>query len=246
MEGRVALVTGGSRGIGRAIAEKLGERGARLAISSREPEQAADELNAAGLEALPLQADLSRGEAAERLVEDTLAHFGQLDVMVYAAGLNIRRPALEMTAEEWRAVQQVNVDGAFLTARAAARPMLERGWGRLLFIASLTSFNGGFKMPITAYAASKSAILGLTRGLATEWASGGVRVNALAPGFVRTEFTAPIHGDETLHEEIRGRIPVGRWAEPEDMAGAGAFLCSPEAEYVTGQVLIADGGFLAY
>ncbi len=245
MRDRVALVTGGSRGIGRAIADGLGERGVKLTIASREPDAAVAEMESRGLEALPLTADLGEDDP-EELVERTLDRFGRLDIMVYSAGINIRSPALEMTAEEWRTVQQVNVDGAFLTARAAARPMLEAGWGKILFIASVTSFNGGFKMPITAYAASKSAILGLTRGLATEWAGGGIRVNALAPGFIKTEFTAPVHGNQELHEDIRERIPLGRWADPEDMAGPGVFLCSPDADYVTGQVLVADGGFLSY
>ncbi len=245
MEGRVALVTGGSRGIGRAIAERLAARGVRLAILSRKPEAAVGEMRSQGIEALAIPLDLAT-EAPEAAVGKTLERYGRLDILVHSAGVNIRKPALAMSLEEWRLIQRVNVEAAFLLAKAAAPAMLERDWGRMLFVASIQSFHGGFKLPLTAYNAAKAALMGLVRGLAKEWAAGGIRVNALAPGFTKTELTLPVQSDPELSREIVARIPVGRWAEPEEMAEAGAFLCSEEASYITGQALVVDGGFLIY
>jgi 2-deoxy-D-gluconate 3-dehydrogenase len=242
---RVALVTGGSRGIGRAIAERLAQRGVKLAILARRPEEAVEEMRAAGFEAQGVPLDLS-AEDPRPAVERVLEHYGRLDILVYSAGMNVRKPVLELALEEWRAVQRVNIEAAFLSAQACAPAMLEKGFGRMLFVASLTSLHSGYKIPLTAYAASKSALLGLVRGLAKEWSSGGIRVNALCPGFIKTEFTVSVHGNPALYREITERIPVGRWGTPEDMAEAGAFLCSDGAEYITGQFLVADGGFLIY
>lgn len=246
LDGRVALVTGGSRGIGRAIAERLGSRGAALAIVSRNPEDAAGELRDRGLDAIAISADLGSDDP-EVAVREALDHFGRVDVLVYSAGMNVRKPALEMSLEEFRAVHKVNVEAAWLTSRASARSMLERSWGRILFVTSIQSFMGGFifgerRLPMTAYTTSKAGMLGMVRGLAKEWASAGIRVNALAPGFVRTELTEPVQTDPELGPEIEARIPVGHWGEPDDMAEAGAFLCSDEARYITGQSLTADGG----
>lgn len=243
-DARVALVFGGSRGIGRAIASRLGARGARLAVSSRDPQAAVSELGRAGLDALAVPLDCTSGDPRAG-VERTLAHFGRLDILVYSAGANVRKPALELTLEEWRRVQRLNVEAAFLAAQAAAPPMLERGWGRMLFIASVLSFHGGIEnVPVTAYTTSKAALLGMVRGLAKEWAARGVCVNALCPGYTRTRFTAALHTNESAAEAVRRRIPMGRWGEPEDMGEIGAALCWDEAAYVTGQSLVVDGGFL--
>jgi 2-dehydro-3-deoxy-D-gluconate 5-dehydrogenase len=246
LDGRVALVTGGSRGIGRAIAERLAARGAALAIVSRSPDESVKELRDRGFDAIGIAADLA-GDDPEGVVAGALDHYGRIDVLVYSAGINVRKPALEMSLEEFRAVQKVNVEAAWLTSRACARSMLERSWGRVLFVTSIQSFMGGFifgdrRLPMTAYTTSKAGMLGMVRGLAKEWASSGIRVNALAPGFVRTELTEPLQNDPHLGPEIQARIPVGHWAEPNDMAEAGAFLCSEEAGYITGQSLTADGG----
>lgn len=244
MQGRVALVTGGSRGIGRAIGERLAARGVRLAIANRDPGAAVDEMRRQGIDALAVPADLAVDDPRSA-VERTVAHYGRLDVLVHSAGANVRKPALELTLEEWRRVQHLNVDAAFLAARAAAPHMLERQWGRILFVASIMSFHGGFeRLPITAYTTSKAALLGLARGLGKEWAPGGITVNALCPGYTRTEFTAPVQQNPSLDQAITRRIPAGRWAEPDDMGEAGAFLCSEEARYITGQSLVVDGGFL--
>jgi 2-dehydro-3-deoxy-D-gluconate 5-dehydrogenase len=245
-DGRVALVTGGSRGIGRAIAERLAARGARLAILNRRPEEAVEEMRARGIDALAVPVDLAT-EDPKPAVERVVAHFGRLDVLVYSAGANIRKPALEFTLDEWRHVNRLNLEAAFLCAQASAPHMLARGWGRMLFIASIMSFHGGFQtLPITAYTTTKAGLLGTVRGLGKEWAPSGVRVNALCPGYTRTDFTAAVQKNKALDEAITSRIPAGRWAEPEEMAEAGAFLCSDEAGYITGQSLVVDGGFLVY
>lgn len=244
MHERVALVTGGSRGIGRAIAERLAARGVRLAIVNRDPGRAVDDMRRRGVEALAVATDLAADDP-RTAVERTVAHYGRLDILVYSAGTNIRKPALEFTLEEWRRVQRLNVEAAFLAAQAAAPHMLAHGWGRIVLVASIMSFHGGFeKVPITAYTTSKAALLGLTRGLGKEWAPGGVTVNALCPGYTRTDFTAPVQQNPDLDQAITRRVPAGRWAEPEDVGEAGAFLCSEEAAYITGQSLVIDGGFL--
>lgn len=213
---------------------------------SRNPKDAVGELRGHGLDAIAISADLGSDDP-ESAVREALHHFGRVDVLVYSAGINVRKPAFEMSLEEFRAVQKINVEAAWLTSRASARSMLERSWGRILFVTSIQSFMGGFifgerRLPMTAYTTSKAGMLGMVRGLAKEWASSGIRVNALAPGFVRTELTEPVQSDPELGAEIEARIPVGHWAEPDDMAEAGAFLCSEEARYITGQSLTADGG----
>ncbi|HEX7125664.1 MAG TPA: SDR family oxidoreductase [Thermodesulfobacteriota bacterium] len=244
MRERVALVTGGSRGIGRAIAERLAARGVRLAIANRDPGPAVDELRREGIEALAVPTDLAVDDPAAA-VERTVTHYGRIDILIHSAGTNIRKPALEFTLEEWRRIQRLNVEAAFVAAQAAARHMLPRRWGRVVFVASIMSFHGGLPaVPITAYTTSKAALLGLTRGLAKEWAAAGVTVNALCPGYTRTEFTAAVQKNPALDEAITRRIPAGRWAEPDDVGEAGAFLCSDQAGYITGQSLVIDGGFL--
>lgn len=245
MQGRIALVAGGSRGIGFAIAERLGEQGARLAIASRKPREAAGKLRSQGLDVIALELDLAEQEPGA-VVEAAVEHFGGLDVLVYSSGANVRKPILELSLEQWRLIHRVNLEGAFLSAQAAALHMLERKWGRMLFISSIAGFHGGAVLPITAYSASKAGLNGLVRGLAKEWAPEGIRVNALSPGFTRTDLTEPVQNNPELSESINARIPVGRWAEPGDMAGIGAFLCSDEADYITGQSIIVDGGYLLF
>ena len=245
MHEKVALVAGGSRGIGFAIAERLGAQGARLGIASRKPGEAAEKLRSQGFDAISLEVDLAEQDP-RAVVDTTVEQFGGLDVLVYSSGANIRKPILELSLEQWRLIHRVNLEGAFLSAQAAAPHMLDRNWGRMLFIASIAGFHGGAVLPITAYSASKAGLNGLVRGLAKEWAPEGIRVNALSPGFTRTELTEPVQNNPELSDSINTRIPVGRWAEPGDMAGIGAFLCSEEADYITGQSIIVDGGYLLF
>ena len=215
-----------------------------MAILSRKPEKAARELAAQGYEALAIPMDLLE-EDPTPAVERVLNHFGRLDILVYASGTNVRKPALEMTFDEWRQVLRVNLDAAFLLARAAAKPMLKQKWGRIVFIGSTQSFRGGFILPMAAYCASKAGLLGLTRELAKEWAKDGVCVNLVAPGFTRTDLTVPLRTDPAIYQWTLEAIPLGRWAEPEEIAAAVVFLCSEEASYITGQSLVVDGGFIS-
>jgi len=247
MTGRVALVVGGSRGIGRAIAERLGAAGAHLAVLARDPHGAVADMAAKGLSAEAIACDLAVDDPAPAIARLAAAQ-GRLDILVYSAGANVRKPALEMTLADWRLVQRVNAEAAFLCAQAAAPAMIARGWGRVLLIGSVNTFQGGFQtLPVTAYATSKTALLGMTRGLAKEWAPHGVTVNLFCPGFVRTDFTAIMERQfPELTQAITGRVPMGRWTSPEEMAGFAAFLCSEEAGYMTGQTLVADGGFLVF
>ncbi|WP_041433612.1 SDR family NAD(P)-dependent oxidoreductase [Thermus sp. CCB_US3_UF1] len=241
---RVALVTGGSRGIGLALVQELLAKGFKVGVASRHPETAVADLTRQGLAAFAVPIDLEH-EPPEKAVAQAVAQ-GGLHVLVHAAGINVRKPALELGYEEWRRVLYLHLDVAFLLAKAAAPHMAQAGWGRILFLGSATTFTSGGPVPIPAYTTAKTALLGLTRALAKEWAPLGIRVNLLCPGYVKTEFTAPVWGNPELYNPITARIPLGRWASPEEIAKVGAFLCTDEAGYLTGQAVVVDGGFLAY
>lgn len=240
----VALVTGASRGIGRAIAEALLQRGFRVGVVSRRPEEAVRAFEGQGFPVFSVPVDLEKNPP-ELAVERAAAE-GGLHVLVHAAGINVRKPALELSYEEWRRVLYLHLDVAFLLAKAAAPHMARAGWGRILFIGSVTTYTSGGPVSIPAYATAKTALLGLARALAKEWAPLGIRVNLLCPGYVKTDFTAPVWSNPDLYGPITARIPLGRWASPEEVARVGAFLCSEEADYLTGQAVVVDGGFLAY
>ena len=233
LAGKGALVTGASAGIGLAIAEKLAQLGADVATVQRREGPGTW-----------IEADLGDADAAERAVEQAAERLGRLDIAVCNAGTMFRAPALELPLEEWRRVLDVNLTGAFVVSRAAARRMVEQGeGGRIVHIASMMSFHAGINT--AAYAASKGGVAQLMKAQANEWAPLGIRVNAVAPGWVDTDLTRALREDETRFREISSRIPVGRWANGEDIAGAVAFLCLPESAYVNGHVLPVDGGWLA-
>jgi 2-deoxy-D-gluconate 3-dehydrogenase len=233
LAGKAALVTGASAGIGLAIAERLAALGAEVATVQRRPGPG-----------ISIGADLGDAEAAERAVDEAAERLGRLDIAVCNAGTMFRAPALELPLEEWRRVLDVNLTGAFVVSRAAARRFVAQGaGGRIVHIASLMSFHAGINT--AAYAASKGGVAQLTKAQANEWAPLGIRVNAVAPGWVETDLTTALRADERRFAEISARIPVGRWAKGEDVAGAVVFLCLPESEYVNGHVLPVDGGWLA-
>ncbi|MEJ5336218.1 MULTISPECIES: SDR family NAD(P)-dependent oxidoreductase [Thermus] len=242
---RKALVTGGSRGIGRAIAEALLRQGVGVAIASRHPGEAAEALKREGLPALALPVDLEK-DPPEALVAEAAEALGGLHILVHAAAVNVRKPALELSYEEWRRVLYLHLDVAFLLAKAAFPHMAQAGFGRVIFLGSVTTFTAGGPVPIPAYTTAKTALLGLTRALAKEWAPHGIRVNLLCPGYVETEFTLPVRQNPALYGPITARIPLGRWAKPEEIAQVAAFLAGEGAEYLTGQAVVVDGGFLAY
>lgn len=242
---RVALVTGASTGIGRGIAEALAVRDHCVAMVSRSPEEAAKQLSEAGHCVTALPFDLATADPS-LAVQHAVERWGRIDVLVHAAASTLRKPAMEISLGEWRAFQQLNVDAAFGLACAAAADMRRRQWGRILFITSIMAVRGGYKIPLSAYATAKAGLTGLTRALANEWGRDGIRVNCLAPGFTRTSRTVPLENDVDFFQGTLDRIPVGRWAEVSDMIGPAMLLCSPESDYMTGQTLFVDGGWLIH
>jgi len=245
LAGKVAAVTGSSRGIGRAIAAAYLAEGARVVVNSRDPATAAAAARELGGEAVGVGADVSRPEGAQALVAAALESFGRLDVMVANAGVNIVKDAVDYTHDEWRQVLGVNLDGVFFSAQAAGRAMLAQGSGCVISIASVTSFNAFPRR--AAYATSKAAVAMLTKVLAIEWAAAGVRVNAIGPGFVRTDMVQGLADAGKLDlGAVEKRTPMGRLGAPEEIAKAAVFLASDDASYITGETLLVDGGFVAY
>ena len=245
LDGRIALVTGASAGIGAAVATALAEAGADVAChgNSREPAATCERIRSAGRRSFALRGDLAGGETPRGLVAATLAEFGRLDILVNNAGTIRRAPAAEYAEEDWAAVIEVNLSAVFRLSQLAGRHMIERGGGgKIVNVASLLSFQGGVTVP--AYAAAKGGVAQLTKALANEWASRRINVNALAPGYIRTDNTAALQSDETRSRQILERIPAGRWGEPEDLAGAVVFLSSGASDYMHGHVLVVDGGWL--
>jgi 3-oxoacyl-[acyl-carrier protein] reductase len=237
LEGRVALVTGGSRGIGAAVSRDLAVAGARVAVNYRTGKDAAEAV-ASEIGGVALSADVSDPEQAQALVERIESELGDLDILVNNAGVTRDTLIARMSDEDWDVVLDTNLRGAFNTSRAVARKMLRRRSGVIVNLTSVVGLHGN---PGQAnYAASKAGLIGLTKALARELGSRGVRVNAVAPGYIDTELT------NVLSEEQRGAIlantPLGRLGQPEDVAGAVRFLCSDEAAFVTGEVLLVDGG----
>ncbi len=247
LDGRVALVTGAARGIGRALALGLAEAGADLAILDRvEAADAADQIRALGRRAHVLERDLSGLDpaAAAAVVDAVAAALGEPDILINNAGIIRRAPALDYAATDWEETLAVNLSAAFYLSQAFAQRTVAAGrGGKILNVASMLSFQGGVLVP--AYAAAKSGLAGLTRALANEWAPCGINVNAIAPGYVATEVTAGLRADPARAAAVLERIPAGRWSEPADLQGAAVFLCSAAAGYVHGAVVPVDGGWLA-
>ncbi|WP_402469513.1 2-dehydro-3-deoxy-D-gluconate 5-dehydrogenase KduD [Isoptericola aurantiacus] len=245
LDGKVALVTGTSRGLGQGAAVALAEAGADVALLDRSvPTETIARVEALGRRVHSVQRDLAAAtpadlDSAVAEVEDAL---GAVDVLVNNAGTIRRAPAAEHPAEDWDTVLAVNLDAVFHLSRAVGRGMLERGSGSIINVASMLSFQGGILVP--GYAASKHAVVGLTKALANEWAGRGVNVNAVAPGYMATDNTAPIRADAEREQSISARIPAGRWGTPDDLAGIVVYLASPASAYVHGAVVPVDGGWL--
>ena len=244
LSNQVALVTGASGGIGAAIAVALARAGANVAChgNTRSPDRTCDAIRGVGRQALPLAGDLADPSTPAVLVAEATRHFERIDILVNNAGCIKRGPAAGVSDEDWATVVEVNLTSVFRMCRAAGAGMVARGRGKIVNIASLLSFQGGVN--VAAYAASKGGIAQLTKALANEWAARGVNVNAIAPGYVRTENTSALRADPERSRQILERIPAGRWAEAEDLGGPAVFLCSPASEYVHGHVLVVDGGWL--
>ena len=244
LDGRTALVTGANTGLGQGIAIALAEAGADIVAVGR---SAATETGARvatlGRRFLDVHADLASTAPVRAVVDAAVNLNGRLDIVVNNAGIIRRADSLDVDEADWDAVIDTNLKSVFFLAQAAARHMAEHGGGKIINIASLLSFQGGIRVP--AYAASKSAVAGLTRALANEWAARGINVNAIAPGYFDTNNTAALRADPVREPAILARIPAGRWGEPGDLAGAAVFLASRASDYVHGIVLPVDGGWLA-
>ena len=245
LHGKTALVTGAATGLGAAIAIALAEAGAAVAChgNRRAAQETADTITAKGGQAHAFSADLSHTASAEVLIHNATEALGHIDILVNNAGTIIRHEATEFPLDDWATVLQVNLTSVFQLSQLAGKAMIERGSGKIINIASLLSFQGGIRVP--AYAASKGGVAQLTKALANEWAPRNVQVNAIAPGYMRTDNTSALQADETRNRQILERIPTGRWGEPEDLAAAAVFLASPASNYITGAVLNVDGGWLA-
>jgi 2-deoxy-D-gluconate 3-dehydrogenase len=246
LAGRTALVTGASRGLGRALAIALAEAGADVACASSRPDGAratADCIRATGRNAWTFHADLADRNALEAMAAEVERQLPSLDILVNNAGDIARHPAEEFPLEDWDRVLRTNLDAAWLLSQRFGAQMIARGSGKIINIASVLSFSGGLTVP--AYAASKHAIVGLTKALANEWASHNVQVNAIAPGYFVTDNTERLRENEPRVAQINARIPAGRWGDPADLSGAVVFLASDAANYVNGHVLVVDGGWMA-
>ena len=244
VDGRTALVTGASAGLGAAVAIALAEAGANVVChgNSRSAELTCEHVKKLGRRAATVQADLSRPGSAEKLFAKA-EQFAPIDILVNNAGTIRRAKAVEYSDEDWNAVLQVNLNSVWKLCQAAGRALLSRGSpGKIINNASLLAFQGGIKVP--AYAAAKGAVAQLTKALANEWAPHQVNVNAIAPGYMRTDNTYALQRDEIRNRQILERIPAGRWGDPGDLCGAAVFLSSPASDYIHGHVLVVDGGWM--
>lgn len=245
LSGRVALVTGANTGLGQAIAVGLAEAGADIvAVGRSAPTETAALVEATGAALHAIPADLSSIAPIADVVAEALGAMGEIDILVNNAGIIRRNDSLDFTEEDWDAVMDTNLKSAFFLSQAVARTWVAAGrGGKIINICSMLSFQGGIRVP--SYTASKSGLAGLTRLMACEWASKGINVNGIAPGYFATNNTVALRADETRNRDILARIPAGRWGDPSDLKGAAVFLASDAAAYVHGTVLAVDGGWLA-
>jgi 2-deoxy-D-gluconate 3-dehydrogenase len=244
LNGSVALVTGASAGLGAAISIALAEAGADVAChgNHRAPDATCQTIAGMGRRTVAVRGDLIDPDVPRKLIETSVAELGRIDILVNNAGTIRRAPAVDYSEEDWHAVMEVNLSSVFRLCQLAGRLMIEHGRGKIVNIASILSFQGGITVP--AYSASKGAVALLTRALANEWAAKGVNVNAIAPGYMRTDNTVALQRDETRNRQILERIPAARWGDPGDVAGAAVFLSSSASDYVHGHVLVVDGGWM--
>jgi len=247
LDGKTALVTGCRRGIGKAIALALAEAGADIVGVSRSMESSGSEIErevlAQNRKFKGYACDFADRKAVYVLIEQLAKDFPAIDILVNNAGTILRKPAVEYPDEYWDTLMQVNLNSQFILTREIGRGMVARRSGKVIFIASLLTFQGGILVP--GYAAAKGGIGQLTKALANEWAGSGVQVNAIAPGYISTDNTAALRNDPVRNRAILERIPAGRWGEPEDLQGAAVFLASAASDYVSGSIITVDGGWMA-
>lgn len=243
IEGKVAVITGANRGLGRQMAEGFAEAGAQVAVLDLKIDpETLQSLSVFGQTARGYELDLSCIEEYDELVKRVCADFGTVDILVNNAGVQKRHPSIQFPKEDWDFVMGVNCDAVFFLCQKFGQVMLEKQQGKIINIASLLSFQGGYTVP--AYAASKSAVMGFTKSLSNEWASKGVQVNCIAPGYMDTEMNVAIRQDAVRDRQILDRIPAGRWGTPKDLVGPALFLASSASDYISGYTLAVDGGWL--
>jgi len=243
LTGKVAIVTGASRGLGQYFARALAAAGADLVLTSRHPESLREfqrEIEALGRRAVALSLDVREQESIRRMAEDAAVHFGRIDILVNNAGCNVRKPALEVTWDDWNLILDTNLRGTFFVSQAVARQMVPRGYGRIINVGSVTSVNG--YAGLGPYGASRGGVKQLTMSLADDWGRHGITVNCLAPGWFKTAQNAVMYEDTEWVSYLSDRIPLKRPGRPSDLRGAVVFLASDASEYVTGQTLLVDGG----
>lgn len=245
LDGKVAIVTGATRGIGRAAAVGLAEAGADVVVlgNTRTPDETCREVAALGRTPLAFQGDVCDGAFREQVVTEVLNHWGHIDILVNNAGTQIRTPAVDFAEVDWDRVLDVNLTSVFRMCQRVGREMLKQRSGKIINIASVQSFTGGITIP--AYAASKGGVAQITKALANEWARCNVNVNAIAPGYILTDLTQPLFDDPARSKEIGERIPAQRWGRPEDLKDAVIFLASPASDFVHGHIMLVDGGWMA-
>jgi 2-deoxy-D-gluconate 3-dehydrogenase len=246
LKGKNALVTGSRTGLGKGIALSLAEAGANVVIHGSKAEgleEVCSTARIAGVKAVPAVADLAVSGSCEELIDVTVRELGSIDILVNNAGFLRRAPAADYKMQDWTDVLKVDLDAVFQLSQLAGRHMLAQGRGKIINIASVLSFQGGVFVP--SYAAAKGAVAQLTKALANEWASKGVNVNGIAPGYMETDATAALRNDPVRSRQIMERIPAGRWGRSGDLAGAVIFLASDASDYVHGHLLVVDGGWLA-
>jgi len=247
LDGKTALVTGSRRGIGAAIAVALAQAGADVACHGlhSDPGSVCEKIRALGKRSAYFQADVTDLRACSTLFNNVVSEFGYLDILVNNAGAIRRAPAAEYSAEFWDEMLAAHMSAVFRLSQLAGKHMLDRGTpGKIVNIASLLSFQGGIRVP--GYSAAKAGVAGLTKALANEWAAKRINVNAISPGYIVTDNTEALRSDPARSRQILERIPAGRWGEPADLTGAAIYLCSDASNYVHGQVLVVDGGWLSF
>ncbi|MDC7769660.1 SDR family oxidoreductase [Priestia megaterium] len=244
LDGKVAAITGATRGIGRSMAIALAEAGSDIALlqQSKEFLGVKEEIERLGRKCFIVNCDLENAFEVSEAISSVAAYFGKLDILVNNAGIQRRSPAVDFAEEDWDAVMNVNLKTVWLLCQQAGRQMLKQGSGKIINMASLLSYQGGITVP--AYAAAKGGVAQLTKALSNEWAAKGVNVNGIVPGYIATDMNEALINDETRSRQIIERIPAGRWGEADDFKGAVVFLASDASAYIHGHLLAVDGGWL--